>query len=115
MKTPLIAISAFLLGMFAAVPPGCSLTNQNKEEDFDSAIIGRDNSPAKVLDMPDGFRNVAYKCNGTNMVYVTSRGKNGGAFKSEVSAVSVVPNDPRCSNPTPITPSPSSSPSVRPS
>lgn len=49
-------------------------------------------APADVLQFPDGFRNVAHKCDGPNMVYSVSAGQSdtlpGGVF--------VVANDPRC-------------------
>lgn len=52
-----------------------------------------------VVKMPDGFRNVAFTCNGVNGIYVTSRGWNqdGAAdYPSLPSAIAVVPNDPNC-------------------
>lgn len=52
----------------------------------------RDTGPADVINFPRGFRNVAHKCDGPNMVYVTSRGED----PTLISTVAVVPNDPRC-------------------
>lgn len=51
-----------------------------------------------VLWMPDGFRNVAFGCNGTTGVYVTSRGwdESGTNLPSLPSGISTVPNDPAC-------------------
>lgn len=51
-----------------------------------------------VLWMPDGFRNVAFGCNGTTGVYVTSRGwdESGVNLPSLPSGISTVPNDPAC-------------------
>lgn len=47
---------------------------------------------ASIIEFPHGFRNVAYKCSGTTMVYSLSAAVDdrlpGG--------VAVVPNDPRC-------------------
>lgn len=50
------------------------------------------NDPADVIEMPDGFSNAATKCDHGNRVYVL--------FKSDANygAISVVPNDPTCSN-----------------
>jgi len=47
-------------------------------------------SPAEVIEMPDGFNNLASKCDGPNRVYVTYHGN------SAYGSVAVVPNDPRC-------------------
>jgi hypothetical protein len=51
-----------------------------------------DNAPADVIQFPDGFRNVAHKCDGPNMVYSAS----SGVDDSLPAAVAVVANDPRC-------------------
>jgi hypothetical protein len=53
----------------------------------------------KVFLMPDGFRNVAFGCNGKVGIYVTSRGwiENGaGDLPSLPSSISTVENDPNC-------------------
>ena len=52
-----------------------------------------------VIEMPEGFRNIAEKCDdGGNMILVTSRGmildnNSAGALPS---ALAVIVNDPRC-------------------
>jgi hypothetical protein len=46
--------------------------------------------PAQVIEMPDGFNNLASKCDGPNRVYVTYHGNR--AYGS----VFVVAGDPRC-------------------
>lgn len=51
-----------------------------------------DNAPADIIQFPDGFRNVAHKCDGPNMVYSGS----SGVDSSFPAAVAVVSNDPRC-------------------
>lgn len=48
------------------------------------------NAPAEVITMPDGFSNVAFKCNGTDGVYSAFHGDD------KYAAVSVVPNDKSC-------------------
>lgn len=53
----------------------------------------------QVIRMPDGFRNVAFTCYGSNGVYVTSRGvfKNGNSDATTLpSSIAVVENDPMC-------------------
>lgn len=52
-----------------------------------------------VFWMPDGFRNVAFGCNGKVGIYVTSRGwvQNGsGDLPSLPSSISTVQDDPNC-------------------
>lgn len=49
-----------------------------------------DESPARIIAMPDGFNNVAAKCDGPNMVYTLFH------RDSPYGAVAVAPNDPRC-------------------
>lgn len=46
--------------------------------------------PAEIITMPDGFSNVATKCDGSNRVYVVFHGDN------TYGSVAVAPNDPRC-------------------
>lgn len=60
-------------------------------EPFRDAPRGATNSaPADTITMPDGFSNVASKCDGPNRIYVVFKGD------SPYAAMSVVPNDPRC-------------------
>lgn len=65
---------------------GCKAT-----EPFKDAPVGERNvAPADTITMPDGFSNVATKCDHGNRVYVV--------FKSDAAygSVAVVPNDPSC-------------------
>lgn len=55
---------------------------------------GVNTTGARVIQMPDGFRNAAAKCDGPNMVYSASRGDNTDT--SVAGSIAVVPNDPRC-------------------
>jgi hypothetical protein len=48
--------------------------------------------PASIIQFPYGFRNVAYKCDGPNMVYSGS----AGADDTLPPSIAVVANDPRC-------------------
>lgn len=52
----------------------------------------KDNTPANIVNFPAGYRNVAYKCVGPDMVYVTSSGQGD----SHPSSVFVIHNDERC-------------------
>lgn len=59
----------------------------------DAPRSGHDNgSPADIVRMPDGFSNVATKCDHGNRVYVAFH--NDKAF----AAITAVPNDPTCSS-----------------
>lgn len=67
---------------------GCS----KMTEPFKDAPRGETNdAPADLITMPDGFSNIARKCDGPNMVYVIYHAD------SPYGALSVAPNDPRCS------------------
>lgn len=63
----------------------------NVTEEYNDAPRGSNNDePADTMSMPDGFSNVAHKCDGPNMVYVIFKGD------AAYGAIDVVPNDPRC-------------------
>jgi hypothetical protein len=47
-------------------------------------------APADLIRMPDGFSNVATKCDGPNRIYVAYHGDN------KYAAITVVPSDPTC-------------------
>lgn len=60
-------------------------------EPFQDAERGAQNTaPADTVNFPDGFSNVATKCDNGNRVYVLYHGNEA------YGAVSVVPNDPTC-------------------
>lgn len=73
----------------AAVVP--LLMASSCESGQDAPIATRNTGSAEVLNFPDGFRNVAHKCDGPNMVYSASAGDD-----TKSGSISVVPNDPRC-------------------
>jgi len=50
----------------------------------------RNSAPAQVIEFPDGFSNMAGKCDGPNYVYSSFHGN------ANRTAIAVVPNDPRC-------------------
>lgn len=57
-----------------------------------SSQVAQPTGPATVVQFPYGFRNVAYKCDGPNMVYSGSAGVDDTLPPS----IAVVANDPRC-------------------
>jgi hypothetical protein len=80
-----ILIGVIILALLALA--GCAKTL----EPFQDAPRGSTNSqPADIITNPDGFSNVAAKCDGPNRVYVAFHGE------SAYGAIAVVPNDPRC-------------------
>jgi hypothetical protein len=84
--------TAAAVAMLALGVSGCSKMN----EPFQDAERGStNNDPADTITFPDGFSNVASKCDGPNRVYVI--------FKSDspYGSLSVVKDDPRCTNEVP--------------
>lgn len=85
--TPLV-LSAVVLAS-AATLGACG--GDKATEQFNDAPRGSTNDDAAdVMTFPDGFSNVASKCDGPNRVYVL--------FKADkpYGAIDVVQNDPRC-------------------
>lgn len=56
----------------------------------DAPVASQNKTPAEVLNMPDGFSNVATKCDHGNRVYVAFHGD------ATYGAIAVVANDPSC-------------------
>lgn len=81
-------IAAGAVVLIIATGAGCSKFG----EQFNDAPVEKKNDrPAEVYSMPDGFANVATKCdNHGNRMYVTMQGDKAGK------AVSVIANDPSC-------------------
>ncbi len=87
MRTRTIALALAALATASAVS-GCGM---KAAEPFKDAPRGASNTaPADTITMPDGFSNVASKCDGPNRVYVIFKGDR--AYGS----IAVVANDPRC-------------------
>lgn len=59
-----------------------------------NASVVQPTGPATIVQFPYGFRNVAYKCDGPNMVYSGS----AGADDTLPPSIAVVANDPRCTS-----------------
>lgn len=76
--TALFVVVVF--GIVVFLMAGCGTST---EVFSDTEIGDRDSTPAKIIEMPDGFSNVATKCVDGNQVYVIFRPKNGqGNFGS---------------------------------
>lgn len=90
MNRKLTATAAAIATTAALTLTGCA----SMTEPFNDAPIERkDDSPAEVYSMPDGFANVATKCDRHgNRIYTTRESGSGGGGK----AVAVVANDPSC-------------------
>lgn len=88
MNKKLILIPALAVGTILTLSASsCDKVN----EPYRDAPRGASNTaPADTITFPDGFSNVASKCDGPNRVYVI--------FKADFTygSVAVVPNDPRC-------------------
>lgn len=65
---------------------GCKFTEPYR----DAPVGARNEGPADIITMPDGFSNIASKCDGPNRVYVIYHGNRA------YGTVAVAPNDPRC-------------------
>lgn len=71
----------------AILATGCS--EYNNKRGIGDAPVDRKNindNPAHIINMPDTFSNVAFKCDGKNGIYVTTK---------DAPPV-VVPSDPNC-------------------
>lgn len=81
------AVSAAVMTAVLLSASGCA----KAEEPFkDAPRANTNDSPADVIQMPDGFNNLASKCDHGNRIYVTYHAD------SPYGAVAVVPNDPQC-------------------
>lgn len=90
-----------LTGFAAAIAlTACGAVSDSKyvEQYKDAKIESVNEAPAHKGTMPDGFSNWAAKCDGPNMVYVIFHysNNNGSGNGDQYGAISVVPNDPRC-------------------
>jgi hypothetical protein len=82
------AVAVLSAAAIAAALAGCS--QKSLEPYRDAPVSGHQSSPAEVIEMPDGFSNVADKCDGHgHRVYVVFH--NDGSYGS-VAAIS----DPTC-------------------
>lgn len=80
-----IATAVLTLGVLV----GCGMDKY--QEPFKDAPRGTTNEqPADTITMPDGFSNVATKCDHGNRIYVVFH--QDGPY----GAITVVPNDPTC-------------------
>jgi DNA phosphorothioation-dependent restriction protein DptG len=82
--------AAAVIALIVVAVFGLSACGKALEPFNDAGVAGENNGKATVINMPDGFSNVATKCDNGNRVYVVYHGDN--AYGS----VAVVPNDPTC-------------------
>lgn len=84
--TPVVA--AVLAGFALFAVSGCAKLTEPYN---DAPIKSKDDTPAEVYSFPDGFSNVASKCDKYgNRIYVIYHGD------SPYGGLNVVPNDPSC-------------------
>lgn len=81
------AIAASGLAAVAVLATGC---DKFTEPFKDAPRSGMNNGPAEIITQPDGFGNIASKCDGPNRVYSVYHGD------SKYGSIAVVANDPRC-------------------
>ena len=74
-----------------ALLPGCSEKEKERFQDAPTADE-RNSDEAVVIEFPDGFSNVAGKCDGPNYLY------SGYKVDANLSAIAVVTDDPRCTD-----------------
>lgn len=83
-KSKIILLTVTLIIACLAMQ-GCS---KMLEPFNDAPVSGNNDDPAYTISFPDGFGNVARKCDGPNMVY--------SSFIGDGRSIAVVANDPRC-------------------
>jgi ABC-type amino acid transport substrate-binding protein len=86
MRTRLLAAAGTAL--LALTLAGC--TDKAAEPFKDAPRAATNSGAADIVTMPDGFNNVASKCDGPNRIYTTYHGD------SPYGSIAVVPGDPRC-------------------
>lgn len=97
--TVAMSIVIVIVAVVAVMTTACTSASQHDapEPEPDDIING---THTQVIQMPDGFRNLAFTCHGTVGLYVTSRGwVQSSADKNIVplpSTVSAVTDHPMC-------------------
>lgn len=81
-------LAAAVTGLLVLGLSGCS--GKAMEQFKDAKVGDRNTESADTMTFPDGFSNVATKCDGPNRVYVIFHGD------SAYGSIAVVPNDERC-------------------
>jgi len=84
-----IAVGVFAIGFGVA---SCGASTQDAPMPSNAKIQPGTNT--RVIQAPDGFRNIMVTCSGTTGVYVTSKGRED--TNGVGSAIAVLANDPSC-------------------
>lgn len=79
-----------MIGILVAGLAACGANAKYSEQYKDAPVGERNSQPADLLTFPDGYSNVAAKCDGTTRVYVIFH--QDGAYGS----VAAVANSPEC-------------------
>lgn len=77
-------VLAVLIGTLAL--GGCASAKRGLRDSPVEPAAKQNNAPAHIITMPNHFENVAFKCDGHNGIYSTTR----------QAAPVIVPNDPNC-------------------
>lgn len=77
-----IIMAAALTGLLG----GCAASSRGTKDSPVEPAAQQDNLAPHIINMPDGFMNLAFKCNGTDGIYAHTRD----------AAPVIVPNDPNC-------------------
>lgn len=73
MKKRFTVVSALVLAVAISGTAACSGYNDDRGKG-DAPVTNQDDSPAQVINFPDGFANVAVKCDGNGFrIYSTTR------------------------------------------
>lgn len=86
-------VAGVLFGLFLLA--GCSQGAYGTSHGIKDAPVNRDqdNTPAKIVNFPDGYENVAFKC---QAAFVAGQHGVGIYTTTREAAPVVVPNDPAC-------------------
>jgi hypothetical protein len=82
-------VTVFALGLGVA---GCGASTKDAPMPSDGKIQPGVNT--RIIQAPDGFRNIMVTCSGTTGIYVTSKGRDDAS--GVPSALAVLANDPTC-------------------
>ena len=90
---PLTYVISFTITMAGVLALAAACSSAHQDAPDPTAANTHPGTNERVIQEPDGFRNVVFSCNGTTGVYVTSRGVSSDVITS---GIAVEANDPAC-------------------